>query len=86
MRRDLIVVPLASTSPDKQPVYTDELACLVRAATPICGTGRCPGRPAGHAIAVAHFLSAGDRQRPLEREMARSVLQDRTVLVQVTTC
>ena len=85
MRRDLIVVPLGFDFPGiRQPIYSDELACLVSRGNPYLKDGSLTQDDLlAMPHAVAHFLSAGDRQRPLEREMQRRGLQDRTVLVQV---
>ncbi len=87
MRRDLIVVPLGFDFPGlRQPVFTDVLACLVSRDNPHLRDGSLTLedlRAMPHA--VAHFLSAGGRQRPLEREMQRQGLHDRPVLVQVTS-
>ena len=87
MRRDLIVVPLGFDFPGiKQPIYSDELACLVSRGNPYLTEGSLTlDDLLAMPHAVAHFLSAGDRQRPLEREMQRRGLQDRPVLVQVTS-
>jgi DNA-binding transcriptional LysR family regulator len=87
MRRDLIIGPLGFDFPGRrQPVFTDHLVCVVARGNP---------RLADSALslddlqemphAVAHFGAAGDRKRPLEVEMERLGVVDRTVLVQVTS-
>lgn len=85
-RRDLIVVPMGFDFPGvTQPIYTDELVCLVAQGNPYLREGALAFADLqGMPHAVARFLPADDR-RPLEREMAHQGLQDRTVLVQVTS-
>jgi DNA-binding transcriptional LysR family regulator len=85
-RRDLIVVPLGFDFPGiTQPIFTDELVCLVARGNPYLREGHLAFEDLlAMPHAVARFLPADDR-RPLEREMARQGLQDRNVLVQVTS-
>ena len=85
-RRDLIVVPLGFGFPGvTQPIYTDELVCLVARGNPYLHEGSLAFEDLlAMPHAVARFLPADDR-RPLEREMGYQGLQDRTVLVQVTS-
>ena len=87
MKRDLIVAPLGFDFPGRtQPIFTDELVCLVARSNSRLRDGsldledlqRMP-----HAVAV--FLAAGDQRRPLEVVAAEEGLGDRTVLVQVTS-
>jgi DNA-binding transcriptional LysR family regulator len=87
MRRDLIVVPLGFDLPGRtQPVFTDELVCVV-------ARSNCYLRDGALSLddllamphAVAEFLPAGDRKRPLEVEAEEKGLADRVVLVQVTS-
>lgn len=81
------MVPLGFGFPGvTQPIYTDELVCLVARDNPYLREGTL-SEPDLQAMphAVAQFLSAGDRPRPLELQMERQGLQDRSVLVQVTS-
>lgn len=87
MRRDLIIAPLGFDFPGRvQPVFTDELACLVSRGHPLLTDGALTLddlRRMPHA--VAQFVAAGDHPRPLELELERRGLADRTVLVRVTS-
>jgi DNA-binding transcriptional LysR family regulator len=87
MRRDLIVVPLGFDLPGRtQPIFTDELVCVVARGNPRLRDGALTLdglRAMPHA--VAEFLSAGDRRRPLEVVAEEKGLVGRTVLVQVTS-
>lgn len=87
MRRDLIIAPLGFDFPGRtQPIFTDELVCLVARSNPWLSDGGLSLedlRAMPHA--VAEFLTAGDRVRPLEIEAGEKGLGDRTVLVQVTS-
>ncbi|WP_246051150.1 LysR family transcriptional regulator [Nocardioides guangzhouensis] len=87
MRRDLIVVPLGFDLPGRtQPVFTDELVCVVARDNPRLTDGTLTLedlRAMPHA--VAEFLPAGDTRRPLELEVERKGVEDRVVLVQVTS-
>jgi DNA-binding transcriptional LysR family regulator len=87
MRRDLIVVPLGFGLPGRrQPIFTDELVCLVARTNSHLRNGSLTTnalRTMPHA--VAEFLPAGATQRPLEIEAAEKGIADRIVLVQVTS-
>jgi DNA-binding transcriptional LysR family regulator len=87
MRRDLIVVPLGYDFPGRtQPVFTDDLVCVVARDNPHLVDGALTLdalRTMPHA--VAEFLPAGDRRRPLEIEVEHKGLTGRVVLVQVTS-
>ncbi|MFF5078232.1 LysR substrate-binding domain-containing protein [Actinoplanes sp. NPDC000266] len=88
MRRDLVIAPLGFDFPGhQQPVFTDKLACLVARNHPMLDDNGALGlddlRRMPHA--VAEFLPAGQQRRPLELELERSGLADRTVLVRVTS-
>ena len=87
MRRDLIIGPLGFEFPGRlQPVFTDELVCVVSRGHARLNDGsltlddlqRMP-----HA--VAEFAAAGERRRPLEVELDVKGVHDRTVLVRVTS-
>jgi len=87
MRRDLIVVPLGFDLPGRtQPIFTDELVCVVARTNPRLQEGALT-LEALQAMphAVAEFLSAGDHKRPLEVEVEQKGVTDRAVLVQVTS-
>ena len=87
MRRDLLVVPLGYDFPGRtQPVFTDELVCVVGRTNPHLVDGALTLdalKTMPHA--VAEFLPAGDRRRPLEIEVEQKGIADRVVLVQVTS-
>jgi DNA-binding transcriptional LysR family regulator len=87
MRRDLIIGPLGFEFPGRlQPVFTDELVCLVTRGHPRLQDGALSLddlREMPHA--VAQFAAAGARRRPLEVEFEAKGVHDRTVLVQVTS-
>lgn len=87
MRRDLIVVPLGFGLPGRtQPIFTDELVCIVARTNSHLRDGSLSNtdlRTMPHA--VAEFLPAGATQRPLEIEAAEKGFADRMVLVQVTS-
>lgn len=87
MRRDLVVAPLGFDFPGRtQPVFTDQLVCLVARGHPRVRDGGLSLedlRAMPHAVAV--FAAAGDRRRPLEVAVERTGLADRNVLVQVTS-
>ncbi len=87
MRRDLIIAPLGFDFPGRtQPVFTDELVCLVSRTNPWLHDGELSMdalREMSHA--VAEFLSAGEHKRPLEIEAEEKGIADRAVLVQVTS-
>src|SRR3954468_10846535 len=87
MRRDLIIGPLGFEFPGRlQPVFTDELVCVVARDHPLLEDGALSLddlQQMPHAVAV--FAAAGQRRRPLEVELDAKGVQDRTVLVQVTS-
>ena len=87
MRRDLIIGPLGFEFPGRlQPVFTDELVCLVTRDHPRLRDGALSLddlREMPHAVAA--FAAAGERRRPLEVEFEAKGVVDRTVLVQVTS-
>ena len=87
MRRDLIIGPLGFEFPGRmQPVFTDELVCLVTRDHPRLKDGALTLddlRAMPHAVAT--FAAAGERRRPLEVELDAKGVHDRTMLVQVTS-
>ena len=87
MRRDLIIGPLGYEFPGRtQPVFTDHLVCVVARDHPRLvdgGLTLADLRAMPHA--VAQFAAAGSRKRPLEVELERRGLADRTLLVQVSS-
>lgn len=87
MRRDLIIGPLGFDFPGRtQPVFTDELVCVVARDNPLVRDGALSVEAlASMPHAVAAFGAAGPRRRPLEVALEEVGLQDRTVLVQVTS-
>ncbi|GCD89934.1 LysR family transcriptional regulator [Nocardioides sp. LS1] len=87
MRRDLIVVPLGFDLPGRtQPIFTDELACVVARDNSYLRDGALTLEDlAAMPHAVAEFLSAGEQPRPLEVEVEQKGVAGRTVLVQVTS-
>ncbi len=87
MRRDLIIGPLGFEFPGRtQPVFTDELVCVVaRDNSRLEDGGLSLEALADMPHAVAAFGAAGSRKRPLELALEEVGLQDRTVLVQVTS-
>lgn len=87
MRRDLIIGPLGFDFPGRiQPVFTDELVCVVASGHPRLVDGALGLEDLQEMPhAVAEFSAAGDRRRPLEIELESKGVFDRTVLVQVTS-
>ena len=87
MRRDLVVAPLGFEFPGRtQPVFTDELVCLVVRDHPRLRDGRLTLEDlSAMPHAVAEFAAAGDRRRPLEVAVENQGLAERNVLVQVTS-
>ncbi|GAB3245892.1 LysR family transcriptional regulator [Nocardioides dilutus] len=87
MRRDLIVGPLGFDFPGRlQPVFTDELACLVARDHPRLKDGALTLDDLQHMPhAVAEFAAAGERRRPLEVELDAKGVHDRVVLVRVAS-
>lgn len=87
MRRDLIIGPLGFDFPGRtQPVFTDQLVCVVARDQPRLRDGALSLddlRTMPHA--VAEFAAAGDRKRPLELAVAEKGIDGRPVLVQVTS-
>jgi DNA-binding transcriptional LysR family regulator len=85
MRRDIIIAPLGFDFPGRaQPVATDELVCLVTRDHPRLHEGALTLQDL-HEMphAVAEFTAAGAVRRPLEVELERHAIGDRTVLVRV---
>jgi DNA-binding transcriptional LysR family regulator len=87
MRRDLVIAPLGFDFPGRvQPVFTDELVCLVSRGHPRLREGALTLMDLQEMPhAVAEFAPAGDQQRPLETELDRHDLSGRNVLVRVTS-
>ena len=87
MRRDLLVAPLGFEFPGRtQPIFTDELVCLVAADHPRLRDGALTLEDLmTMPHAVAEFAAAGDRRRPLEVEVEDKGLGGRNILVQVTS-
>lgn len=87
MRRDLVIGPRGFGLPGRtQPVFTDELACVVARDHPRLRDGALTlADLAAMPHAVAEFLAAGGHKRPLEVEIERKGIASRTVLVQVTS-
>ncbi|WP_328471153.1 LysR substrate-binding domain-containing protein [Actinoplanes sp. NBC_00393] len=87
MRRDLIIGPLGYDFPGHtQPVFTDHLVCIVARDHPrLAGGALTLADLAAMPHAVAAFVAAGEHKRPLEIELERQGIADRTVLVQVTS-
>ena len=87
MRRDLVVAPIGFEFPGRtQPIFTDELVCLVAADHPLLKDGALTlDDLMAMPHAVAEFAAAGDRRRPLEVEVEEKGLGGRNVLVQVTS-
>jgi len=87
MRRDLIVGPLGYDWPGRiQPVFTDELVCVVTEGHPRLRGGALTLEDLqAMPHAVAHFAAAGSRRRPLEVELEAKGVQDRNLRVQVTS-
>ncbi len=79
MRRDLIVGPLGYDLPGRiQPVFTDELVCLVTADHPRLRDGALTLEDLqAMPHAVAHFAAAGPRRRPLEIELETKGIENR---------
>jgi DNA-binding transcriptional LysR family regulator len=86
LRRDLVIAPRGFEFPGQiQPVFTDRLVCLVARNHPRLRDGTLTVDDlAEMPHAVAEFAPAG-RKRPLEVELERHGLEDRTVLVRVTS-
>jgi DNA-binding transcriptional LysR family regulator len=87
MRRDLIIGPLGFEFPGRiQPVFTDELVCVVANDNPYVTDGGLAVEALSQMPhAVAEFGARGNRRRPLEVALEDIGLQDRTVLVQVSS-
>ncbi|WP_345521166.1 LysR family transcriptional regulator [Nocardioides conyzicola] len=87
MRRDLLVAPLGFEFPGRtQPIFTDELVCLVARDHPRLRDGALTLDDLMEMPhAVAEFAAAGDKRRPLEVEVEDKGLGGRNVLVQVTS-
>lgn len=87
MRRDLIVAPLGFGLPGRtQPVFTDELVCLVARGNRWLRDGALTLEDLGSMPhAVSEFPAAGAHRRPLEVQATERGFGDRTVLVRVTS-
>jgi len=87
MRRDLLIAPLGFEFPGRtQPIFTDELVCLVAADHPRLKDGALTlDDLMAMPHAVAEFAAAGDKRRPLEVEVEDKGLGGRNILVQVTS-
>ena len=87
MRRDLLIAPLGFEFPGRtQPIFTDELVCLVARDHPRLRDGRLTLEDLSEMPhAVAEFAAAGDKRRPLEVEVEDKGLGGRNILVQVTS-
>jgi DNA-binding transcriptional LysR family regulator len=86
-RRDLVIGPLGFDFPgDRQPVFTDELVCVVARGHPRLAGGELTLddlREMPHA--VAEFAAAGPVKRPLEVVADQYGLGERAVQVTVTS-
>ncbi|WP_374455382.1 LysR substrate-binding domain-containing protein [Nocardioides sp.] len=87
LRRDLIIGPLGFEFPGRtQPVFTDELVCVVDRDNPrVRDSALTIEDLQAMPHAVAEFWAAGGRRRPLEVELERAGIADRTVLVRVSS-
>lgn len=87
MRRDLLIAPLGFEFPGRtQPIFTDELVCLVARDHPRLKDGALTLDDLMEMPhAVAEFAAAGDKRRPLEVEVEDKGLGGRNILVQVTS-
>ena len=87
MRRDLVVAPLGYEFPGRvQPIYTDELVCMVAQGHPRLREGGLTREDlAAMPHAVAEFAAAGTQRRPLETALEECGLGDRSVLVRLTS-
>lgn len=89
VRRDLVVGPIGFDFPGRtQPVFTDEVVCLVARDNPWLRDGALSLEDL-HAMphAVAGLPADGERRRPLtfDRELDRLGIADRCVLVRTTS-
>jgi len=86
VRRDLVIVPLHFALPGRtQPLFTDELACVVARRNPRLRNGTLTARDLQEMPhAVAEFIPAGSPPLPVEAELLRNGIH-RTILVQVTS-
>ena len=86
-RRDLVIGPLGFDFPgERQPVFTDQLVCLVARGHPRLVDGALTLddlREMPHA--VAEFAAGGPVKRPLEVLAERYGLAERTIQVTVTS-
>lgn len=87
LRRDLIIGPLGFDFPGRtQPVFTDELVCVVDRANPRLRDGALTLQDLQEMPhAVAEFGAAGERRRPLEIALEAAGVVDRTLLVRVSS-
>jgi DNA-binding transcriptional LysR family regulator len=87
LRRDLIIGPLGFDFPGRtQPVFTDELVCVVARDNPRLVDGALTMEDLNdmpHAVAEFGAAVAGGRRRPLEVELERVGISGRNVRVQV---
>lgn len=87
LRRDLVVAPMGFDLPGRtQPVFTDELVCVVARNNARLKDGALTLDDLTEmSHAVAEFAPAGGRRRPLELAFEERGLVGRNVLVQVTS-
>jgi DNA-binding transcriptional LysR family regulator len=87
LRRDLIIGPLGFDFPGRtQPVFTDELVCLVARDNPRLVDGALTMADLNdmpHAVAEFGAALAGGLRRPLEVELERAGITGRNVRVRV---
>jgi DNA-binding transcriptional LysR family regulator len=85
MRRDLIIGPMGYDFPGrKQPVFTDEMVCVVSQDHPRLADGALTLQDLQSLPhVVAEFTPAGERRRPLEVELEALGVRDRHVRVQL---
>jgi DNA-binding transcriptional LysR family regulator len=85
LRRDLVIGPAGFGFPGRtQPVFTDHLVCVVARDHPRLRDGALSAADLARMPHVAaDFPAAGPRRRPLEAELERHGIGDRTVLVRV---
>jgi DNA-binding transcriptional LysR family regulator len=86
MRRDLVIVPLHFALPGRsQPLFTDELACVVARGNPRLRGGALTLKDIQDMPhAVAEFIPSNDPPLPVETELLRNGIH-RNALVLVTS-